>query len=432
MPGEAEHGKQFARDLCSIRRAREVSLTDIHEATRMAYDLIKRFEHDALIDHPQFNRVYIRLFVRGYATRIGIDSGRALEAFELAMKGKYDGLLAREYLETSGEAPSDKEPEPEGGGEAPETPEPEDAASAETGQKSPAKTRSAPPAEADPKPPAKAAPKPPGEAKPAPPAKVASKPSSKADPGSPAEAESALPASEPSEKSKESVAMALPPEAPPKPLAKEPAVPAASPTRGVSVAAPAMPAPSKSSGSVAAGRQAPAASEGRLDPRWIFVGLLVVVITLVVWNLARAMSAPDEANEPPPSSAAPPASVHATVEANEASEALGAPGALEAPGASGALGLPLPDTLAITVAADKGSVAPIRVTLDEDVRRPYWIKRGDTMTFRMGSRIILEQQLDSVTVHVEGMAYPLSMPAGQDSVILTHAALESWHSSLSR
>lgn len=429
MPGEAEHGKQFARDLCSIRRAREVSLTDIHEATRMAYDLIKRFEHDALIDHPQFNRVYIRLFVRGYATRIGIDSGRALEAFELAMKGKYDGLLAREYLETSGEAPSDKEPEEEASGEEPETPEPEEATSAEAASTPPAEAKPAASAEADPKPPAKAAPKPPGEAKPAPPAKVASKPSSKADPGSPAEADPRPPASDASEKSEEPVTMALPPEAPPKPLSKEHPAPAVSSSTGVSVAAPSMPAPSKSSGSAAAGRQAPAASEGRLDPRWIFVGLLVVVITLVVWNLARAMSAPDEANEPPPSSTAPPASVHATVEANEASEA---PGALGAPGASGALGLPLPDTLAITVAADKGSVAPIRVTLDEDVRRPYWIKRGDTMTFRMGSRIILEQQLDSVTVHVEGMAYPLSMPAGQDSVILTHAALESWHSSLSR
>ncbi len=415
MPGEAEHGKQFARDLCSIRRAREVSLTDIHEATRMAYDLIKRFEHDALIDHPQFNRVYIRLFVRGYATRIGIDSGRALEAFELAMKGKYDGLLAREYLETSGEAPSDKEPEEEASGEEPETSEPEDAASAEAGQKPSAKARSAPPAEAEPAASAEADPESPAAADPKPPAKPEQKPL--------AEAESAPPASEPSEKSEESVAMASPPEAPPKPLPKEPAAPAASPSTGASVAAPSMPAPSKSSGSAATGRQTPAASEGRLDPRWIFVGLLVVVITLVVWNLARAMSGPGEANEAAPSSAAPPASVHATVEANEASEALGA---------LGALGRPLPDTLAITVAADKGSVAPIRVTLDEDVRRPYWIERGDTRTFHMGSRIILEQQLDSVTVHVEGMAYPLSMPAGQDSVILTRAALDSWHSSLSR
>lgn len=401
MPGEAEHGKQFARDLCSIRRAREVSLTDIHEATRMAYDLIKRFEHDALIDHPQFNRVYIRLFVRGYATRIGIDSGRALEAFELAMKGKYDGLLAREYLETSGEAPSDKEPEEEASGEEPETSGPEEAASAETGQKPPAKARSALPAEAEPAASAAADPK----------------PSAKPDPKPPAEAESAPPASDASEKSEESVAMVLPPEAPPKPLAKEPAAPAASPSTGASAAAPSVPAPSKSSGSLGAGRQAPAASEGRLDPRWIFVGLLVVVITLVVWNLARAMSAPGEAHEAAPSSAPLPASAHATV---EASEAPGAPG------------LPLPDTLAITVAADKGSVAPIRVTLDEDVRRPYWIERGDTMTFRMGSRIILEQQLDSVTVHVEGMAYPLSTPAGQDSVILTRAALDSWYSSLSR
>ena len=427
MPGEAEHGKQFARDLCSIRRAHGVSLTDIHEATRMAYDLIKRFEHDALIVHPQFNRVYIRLFVRGYATRIGIDSGRALEAFELAMKGKYDGSLAREYLETSGEAPSDKEPEPEAeaSGEEPEPSEPEDAASAKAAAKPPAKADPKPPAKAapkpsakaDPKPPAKAAPKPPAKADPKPPAKAAPKPPAKADPKPPAEAEPAPPASESSEKSEESVAMALPPEAPPKPLPKGPAVPAASPSRGVSVAAPSLPAPSKRNGSVAAGRPAPAARAGKLDPRWIFVGLLVVVLALVVWNLARAMSASGEADEAAPSLVPLPASVHATT------------GAL---GASGASGASLPDTLAIMVAADKGSVAPIRVTLDEDVRRPYWLALGDTITFRMGSRIILEQQLDSVTVHVEGMVYPLSTPAGQDSAILTRAALGSWHASLSR
>ncbi len=427
MPGEAEHGKQFARDLCSIRRAHGVSLTDIHEATRMAYDLIKRFEHDALIDHPQFNRVYIRLFVRGYATRIGIDSGRALEAFELAMKGEYDGSLAREYLETSGEAPSDKEPEPEAeaSGEEPEPSEPEDAPPAKAASKPPAKADPAPSAEADPAPSAKAAPKPPAKAASKPPAKAASKPPAKgnpkppakADPKPPAEAEPAPSASESSEKSEESVAMALPPEAPPKPLPKEPSVPAASPSRGVSAAAPSMPAPSKRNGSVAAGRQAPAARAGKLDPRWVFVGLLVVVLALVVWNLARAMSAPGAADEAAPSLAPLPASVHATTEAN---------------GATGALGASLPDTLAIMVAADKGSVAPIRVTLDEDVRRPYWLALGDTITFRMGSRMILEQQLDSVTVHVEGMVYPLSTPAGQDSAILTRAALVSWHASLSR
>ncbi len=422
MPGEAEHGKQFARDLCSIRRAHGVSLTDIHEATRMAYDLIKRFEHDALIDHPQFNRVYIRLFVRGYATRIGIDSGRALEAFELAMKGEYDGSLAREYLETSGEAPSDKEPEPEAeaSGEEPEPSEPEDAPPAKADPAPPAEADPAPSAKAAPKPPAKADPKPPAKAAPKPPAKAAPKPSAKADPKPPAEAEPAPSGGESSEKSEESVAMALPPEAPPKPLPKEPAVPAASPSRGVSVAAPSMPAPSKRNGSVAAGRQAPAARAGKLDPRWVFVGLLVVVLALVVWNLARAMSAPGEADEAAPSLAPLPASVHATTEANGAT------------GAPGALGASLPDTLAIMVAADKGSVAPIRVTLDEDVRRPYWLALGDTITFRMGSRIILEQQLDSVTVHVEGMVYPLSTPAGQDSAILTRAALGSWHASLSR
>ena len=73
MSGEAERGTRFARDLRRIRRARGVSLADIHDATKMAYDMIKRFEHDALINYPQFNRVYLRLFVRGYAENLDMD-----------------------------------------------------------------------------------------------------------------------------------------------------------------------------------------------------------------------------------------------------------------------------------------------------------------------------------------------------------------------
>ena len=41
------------------------------------------------------------------------------------------------------------------------------------------------------------------------------------------------------------------------------------------------------------------------------------------------------------------------------------------------------------------------------------------MTFRMADRIILEQQLDSVTVQVECMTYPVSRPTGEDMVTLT-------------
>ena len=77
-------------------------------------------------------------------------------------------------------------------------------------------------------------------------------------------------------------------------------------------------------------------------------------------------------------------------------------------------------------------MAPIRVTVDNDLRRPYWISRGGSMTFRMADSIILEQQLDSVTVQVEGMTYPVSPPTGEDMVVLTRDALRSWFSSIQR
>ena len=148
--------------------------------------------------------------------------------------------------------------------------------------------------------------------------------------------------------------------------------------------------------------------------------MIVVVVGLGVWGLTRAVPANDMAD--------------AAVPANDMTDAT-APASGMADATVPANDIPiqsLPDTLNIAIVADKGSAAPNRVTVDNDLRRPYWIDRGDAMTFRMADRIILEQQLDSVTVQVEGMTYPVSRPTGEDTVILTRDALSSWLSSIQR
>ena len=422
MSGEAERGTRFARDLRRIRRDRGVSLADIHDATKMAYDMIKRFEHDALIGHSQFSKVYLRLFVRGYAEYLNMDMEMALEAFELAMKGRYTGSLAQAYL---------GEPEEEHQEESPKQKK-------KTGRKEPAApgpdqvTEAAPPEQTE-----QESAKIPHEESAEPTRQTDSEVPDSEVPDSEVP-DSEVPDSEvpDSEVAVSAASSTEQPAAREAPLAKTSAAreissPKAPFTRrtsaGTSSKASSKTSP-KANPSTGADAQAPAGS--RPDPRWIFLGVLVVVIGLGVWGLTRVAPANDVTDATVPADGMTDAAIPANGMADAAIPANGM-----ADAAIPANGIPiqsLPDTLNIVIVADKGSVAPIRVTVDNDLRRPYWISRGGSMTFRMADRIILEQQLDSVTVQVEGMTYPVSRPTGEDMVTLTRDALRSWFSSIQR
>ena len=411
MSGEAERGTRFARDLRRIRRDRGVSLTDIHDATKMAYDLIKRFEHNALIGHPQFNRVYLRLFVRGYAEHLNMDVEMALEAFELAMKGRYTGSLAKAYLGESGEERQEESPKQE----------------KKTGREEPAPPESDQVTEATPSAQAER------ES-----AKIPSEESAEPTPQSDSEVTDPEVAD-----SGATVSAALSTE---QPTAREASLAKTSAARKISSSKAPFPRRTsagtssrtssrtspKATPSTDAGAQAPAKSGSGSgpDPRWIFLGVLVVVVGLGVWGLTRVAPPNDMADDAVPASGM----TDVTAPANDVTNAaIPANGVTDATVPANDIPIQsLPDTLNIVIVADKGSVAPIRVTVDNDLRRPYWIDRGNSMTFRMADRIILEQQLDSVTVQVEGMTYPVSRPTGEDTVTLTRDALRSWFSSIQR
>lgn len=102
----AASGKRFATDLRRVREERGLQRADLHEATRIPLTLIESFERTALFDHPMFNRVYLRSFVRTYANFLGISVETALEALDEAIEGEYQGRLAQEYL---GEEPQAEE-----------------------------------------------------------------------------------------------------------------------------------------------------------------------------------------------------------------------------------------------------------------------------------------------------------------------------------
>ena len=91
--------QRFLADLKRIREARDVSLADIREATRVSNDVLDDFESGALFDRASFNPVYLRSLAKSYARCVGITPvSRVLECMELAQANRYTNELAVDEL----------------------------------------------------------------------------------------------------------------------------------------------------------------------------------------------------------------------------------------------------------------------------------------------------------------------------------------------
>lgn len=95
---EEKPGRSFATDMRLIREQRGLSPQDIYRATKLPIEIVTLFEQTGLVNHPRYNRVYLRSFVREYARVVGIREGDALEALDAALNGQYHGTLAVIYL----------------------------------------------------------------------------------------------------------------------------------------------------------------------------------------------------------------------------------------------------------------------------------------------------------------------------------------------
>ena len=88
----------FLSDLVEIRKKYDVSLDDIRATTKVYPHIIAQFEEDGLNEHPLFNRLYLKAFVRSYASVVGISLDLASTSYEAALEGGYNRELAIEYL----------------------------------------------------------------------------------------------------------------------------------------------------------------------------------------------------------------------------------------------------------------------------------------------------------------------------------------------
>jgi len=92
----------------------------------------------------------------------------------------------------------------------------------------------------------------------------------------------------------------------------------------------------------------------------------------------------------------------------------------------------LGDTITATVIAAFDKVNPIRIQVDRDLRRPYWIEQGDSMQFRFTERIILEEQLDDIQLRLDGHPYPTDRRDARGRIVITREQLQAYLDSLAR
>lgn len=288
-----------------IREERNVTIVDIHEETRISTDIIRSFEEHGLLRHPRFNEVYLRSFVRSYASSIGIDADAALSELERALAGDYTNQLAVQYLGEDSESAAEEAHAPADAAAVGDR----DEASSE------AKRTLAPEGEED--------------------------------------------------------------------------------------------------------KHVRAEGENRRGLLWIGVGVVLLTVAVVLGWLLFGASGTDETEAPPPSpqeqQSESLADTAATVPVDTAEEEPD-------PSAAPVLG----DTLFITVIAMNTRINPIRVERDDDLRRPYYIEPQAAAVFPVRERIVLEQELDSVQVLLNGYPYPTDRRDAEGRVVITREVAQAF------
>ena len=89
----------------------------------------------------------------------------------------------------------------------------------------------------------------------------------------------------------------------------------------------------------------------------------------------------------------------------------------------------LGDKIKVEVLARGGALRPIRVRVDKDLRRPYWIDKDSVRTFSFTDQIVLEENLDLIALSVDGLDYPLGLNPG-DRLVISRESVESFYETL--
>ncbi|NBC00569.1 MAG: hypothetical protein GVY15_06895, partial [Bacteroidetes bacterium] len=327
--------------------------------------------------HDTFNQVYLRSVARSVADHIGVDRNDMMEALEAALAGTYAGQLASAYL-----------------GEAPEDSSAPDAAADDLSAEAAADSEVTRPDDA---PEASVAP---GAA--AAPADVHA--------AQAADYEEATAGDQKGTTGDEQDAT------PAAPLSERP------PTEGGGATAEASTA--EASHRQPLTRRAVRATEDkqpatvRARPVWPFVAGGIIAVAALILLVVALQS--DNAPEPTPPVSEEVTPVDTAAEATAPSGPDAAANARDEASAAPELG----DTLTVEVVAAFDRVDPIRIRVDDDLRRPYWIEEGESRSFSAVNQIILENQLENIELRLDGVPVPTDERDAQGRIVITRERAE--------
>ena len=156
--------------------------------------------------------------------------------------------------------------------------------------------------------------------------------------------------------------------------------------------------------------------ESRSYVQWVVVGVAVLALVGIIYLLVSWLGGSDDATvaqRTPPTPADTTAAPDTTAQEPQREPA--------------AIG----DTINVVVVAAEGPVQGLRITRDDDLRRPYWIEEGEAKAFPALDRIVLEDALDPIRLLVEGYEFPNTRRDDQGRIVLTREAAQAFLDSVS-
>lgn len=83
----------IGNDLASIRKELQMSVEDVHLATKIPLHIIKTIEDESIFEDFEENTTYKRSYIRSYAKALDLSDRLVVRALDQAEKGTYSGLL---------------------------------------------------------------------------------------------------------------------------------------------------------------------------------------------------------------------------------------------------------------------------------------------------------------------------------------------------
>ena len=365
-------GRRLARDLRSIRRSRSIDMKDVLDATRLAEDVIEQLEDTALLGNPMFNRVYLRSMFGSYATVLGISHTDMMASLDEALSGNYVGSLAKKYLVSRTEEeniPAADTLTIESAIDLPTTPVPYTSGSttATSNQEKKQEERKLKKSKGE-----KGSPN------------SLFLPTENAENGNSSE----LSSTGSEDLDQEGIQQVPPANEPKRRLMKKSPEPAHVVFSGAKANKSTVLLPNMSG----------------------FLMLVVAGLVLValLWFAISWMLSPKQPLD----------------------EKIEVQTPLVQAGVNPTDRVVLPDTIQIELIAYMEALDPIRVQIDRDLRRPYWIEHLDTMSFEMNERVEFEREADHARILISGFAIPSAWYASSIRAEITRDQTQTWLDSL--